>query len=77
MDETKQLIRTADWTDKDRMEYIKELDESVGKEVSNWEAEFIGSLMQQERNVASFKRNLTLSPKQRIVIENLYEKYRD
>lgn len=71
MDDQPELRFTSDWTDEDRRDYLRELDEDTEQEVTPWEAEFI------EKQLRRPKIGFSLSAKQRKVIENMYEKYRD
>lgn len=59
-------ISINDWTNKDIVDYLKELD-NADLELTQWEADFIDSCLRRE----------SFSPKQREVIRKLYVKYGD
>ena len=52
-------------TNKERREFLNDLDNSHRVEVTDWEAEFLESTMEQR----------SFSPKQRVVIDRMIDKY--
>lgn len=75
MDDQPEFRFTKDWSDTDRLDFLKELD-GADKEVTDWEAEFIASMLQRARNVSSFTKTFTMTLGQRKVVENMQSKYR-
>lgn len=59
-------ISINDWTNKDIVDYLKELDNAT-VELTQWEADFVESCLKRK----------SFSPKQREVVRKLYVKYGD
>lgn len=62
---------TGNWTDSQRFEFLKSLDNDEEHEVTDWEAGFLESCIKFN----SSRQSPIFSVKQRQVIENLVKKY--